>query len=213
MNGMCAWYEGPFIHFSLSPPLSFSSFLRNKSAIEQVTTGWASFYQQYHPLAEFVRQLETELANINPHIKDMLTITRTVERLKVCVCMCACILYVYIQCIREHVVQHAFILSSLPLPLPPPLPPPLPHFLPPYLFFSSSNPLPFPPCLSLSPPPLQFTQKELVARSGSLGVVKQYNVKLQEVLCRHITELPVVGDDIEATSKKWKTLTMLVEEK
>lgn len=212
MNGMCAWYEGPFIHFSPSPPLSFSSFLRNKSAIEQVTTGWASFYQQYHPLAEFVRQLETELANINPHIKDMLTITRTVERLKVRVCVCVC---VYCMCTynvvcmsMSSVVQHAFILSSLPLPLPPPLP----HSLPPYLFLSSSNPLPFPPSLSLSLP-LQFTQKELVARSGSLGVVKQYNVKLQEVLCRHITELPVVGDDIEATSKKWKTLTMLVEEK
>ena len=184
-----------------------------------MTTGWASFYQQYHPLAEFVRQLETELANINPHIKDMLTITRTVERLKVCVCVCVCV-HVYRMCTYNVYVSmlssmllffHLFLSHSLPLFLPLflPLSLPISFSLPLTLsLFLPVSPSPPPP-----PPPLQFTQKELVARSGSLGVVKQYNVKLQEVLCRHITELPVVGDDIEATSKKWKTLTMLVEEK
>ena len=153
MNGMCAWYEGPFIHFSLSPPLSFSSFLRNKSAIEQVTTGWASFYQQYHPLAEFVRQLETELANINPHIKDMLTITRTVERLKVCVCVHVyrmCTYNVYVSMLSSMLLFfHLFLSHSLPLFLPLSLPLSLPISLP----ISFSLPLTLFLPVSPSPPP------------------------------------------------------------
>ena len=53
-----------------------------------------------------------------------------------------------------------------------------------------------------------------MARSGSLGVVKQCNVKLQDALAKqHITELTVVNGDIELLAKKWKTLNILLEEK
>ena len=64
--------------------LAFScSFSKSRTAVEQVTTAWAIFYKQYHPLAEFVKLLNAELTNIDTSVKDMLVMQRAIEKLKV----------------------------------------------------------------------------------------------------------------------------------
>lgn len=46
-----------------------------------------------------------------------------------------------------------------------------------------------------------------------MGVLKQHNVKLQDVLCNHMTELAIVSKDIDHLKKQWDSVTKLANEK
>lgn len=48
-----------------------------------MTTAWAGFYQQYQPLVDFIKQLETEMEAYTPPVNDILAMQKTVEKLKV----------------------------------------------------------------------------------------------------------------------------------
>ena len=75
-----------------------SSVARHQPEVNLLSQQWAEFHSHYQSFHQWLRNMDTDMANLNPFVSNMATVQMQLMKLKVhyvcvraCACVCACV--------------------------------------------------------------------------------------------------------------------------